>query len=467
MVEIEIDGKKFEVEPGSTIIEAADAAGIYIPRFCYHKKLSVAANCRMCLVEVEKAPKPMPACATPVTPGMKIMTRSEKALQAQRDVMEFLLINHPLDCPICDQGGECELQDQSVGYGRSESHYTEEKRAVASPDLGPLIETEMTRCIQCTRCVRFGEEISGQRELGLINRGEKEAISTYINTVVSSEVSGNVIDICPVGALTNKPFRYQARAWEMKEYPTISPHDCVGTNMYLHTRSEIEVPQCKVMRAVPKENEAINETWMSDRDRFSCDALYHADRVYKPMVKRKGKWLETTWEALLPEIADKLMQLSSADANKLGVLMSPNSSTEEYYLLQKIVRALGANNIDHRLRTQDFSDQNFAPEFPNFGMKIAELEQAESVLLVGSNLRHEQPLLALRLLKACNEDAVVSAINAVDYDFNFPVSHKMIVPGFSLVNGLAQVASAVAEIKKKALSADASKACAEIGRAHV
>lgn len=463
MIEIEIDGKQLEVADGSTIIEAADAAGIYIPRFCYHKKLSVAANCRMCLVEVEKAPKPMPACATPVTHGMKVQTKSEKALQAQRDVMEFLLVNHPLDCPICDQGGECELQDVSMGYGNCSSHYDERKRAVPSPDLGPLIETEMTRCIQCTRCVRFGEEIAGQRELGLVNRGEKEAISTYIQTTVSSEVSGNVIDICPVGALTNKPFRYQARAWEMVEHPTLSPHDCLGTNMFVHTRSEIENAERRVMRAVPRDNEAINETWMSDRDRFAVDALYHADRVYKPMVKRKGKWLETSWEAILPEVADKLLQITQADPNKLAVAMGKSCSTEEYYLLQKIIRMLGSNNIDCRLRQQDFSQQATAPEFPSFGMKIAEIETADQVLLVGGHIRHEQPLLALRLVKACNEESMqVSAINACAYDFNFPLSQQLLLPGFALVSGLAQVAIAAAKEAGKKLSPAAEKIAADL-----
>src|SRR3990167_6328994 len=462
MATIEIDGKPLEVENGKMIIEAADAAGIPIPRFCYHKKLSVAANCRMCLVQLEGSKKPVPACATPVANGMKILTKSEEAVRSQQAVMEFLLINHPLDCPICDQGGECELQDVSMGYGRGDSCFDERKRAVSSPDLGPLIETEMTRCIQCTRCVRFGEEIAGQRELGVINRGEKEAISTYIKTVVSSEVSGNVIDICPVGALTNKPFLYQARAWEMKEYPTISPHDCVGTNMFVHTRNEIEVPQCKVLRAVPRENEAVNETWMSDRDRFSVDSLYHEDRVYKQMVKRKNKWLEATWEALLPEISDKLRQLCQADPNKLGVIMSPSCTTEEYYLMQKIARRLGSSNIDHRLRCQDFSDEAFLPVFPALGIKIAELEQSDAVLLVGSNVRHEQPLLALRLVKACNEGAIVMAVNPVDYDYNFPVSEKMLTPGFLLVNALAEVAKAVSEFSHQALSTEAEKVCAQL-----
>nr|MCH9770605.1 NADH-quinone oxidoreductase subunit NuoG [Gammaproteobacteria bacterium] len=369
MVEIDIDGKKISAAEGSTIIEAADAAGIYIPRFCYHKKLSIAANCRMCLIEVEKVGKPMPACATPITPDMKVMTQSPKALAAQRAVMEFLLINHPLDCPICDQGGECELQDLTMGYGRAYSYYGQAKRAVKSQDIGPLIETEMTRCIHCTRCVRFGEEIANLRELGATGRGEEVEIGTYVNHFLKSELSGNVIDLCPVGALTAKPWRYESRSWELQEHRSVAPHDCVGSNLYYHSRARALVQQRVVMRAVPRENEDINEAWLSDRDRFSTEAIYHADRIKQPLQKINGKWCEVSWQQALPEIAKRLHAITDQyGGSELAALASPNMSTESLYLLQKLWRHLGSHNIDHRFRQHDFDAQEAMPLAPSLGM---------------------------------------------------------------------------------------------------
>jgi NADH-quinone oxidoreductase subunit G len=447
MVELEIDGKKIKVPDGSTIIEASDQAGIYIPRFCYHKKLSIAANCRMCLVEVEKVGKPLPACATPVTGGMIVFTQSPKALEAQRAVMEFLLINHPLDCPICDQGGECELQDLSMGFGRGFSEYSETKRAVSSKDIGALIETEMTRCIHCTRCVRFGEEVAGFRELGVVNRGEHSEITTFVKHFVKSELSGNVVDLCPVGALTNKPARYKGRGWEYREHPNVSPHDCVGSNLYLHSRGRQSVPQRTVMRAVPKENEAINETWLADRDRFSCHGLYNKSRALQPQVKRKSRWSNVGWERALLEIVDRTNAiLQNQGAEQIAALASSSSTTEELYLLQKIMRSLGSNNIDHRIRQQDFSDQAVAPDHPGLHGKIADLEDTNAVLLVGSNVRYEQPLIGCRISKAASEnDAVIMAINSQDYTFTFPIKYKAIVAPQCIVSTLAEVAKVLAD----------------------
>lgn len=442
MVELEIDNKPVSVEPGATIIEAADQLGIYIPRFCYHKKLSIAANCRMCLVEVEKVGKPLPACATPVTQGMKVYTVSKKAVEAQKIVMEFLLINHPLDCPICDQGGECELQDQSMGYGSSHSAYEQSKRAVFKENIGPLIDTEMTRCIQCTRCVRFGEEIAGMRELGVTFRGEHEQIGTYVKHMMQSEVSGNVIDLCPVGALNSKPARYTLRGWEIREHAAIAAHDCLGTNIFIHTRSQEYAPQREVMRVVPRENSEINETWISDRDRFSYLGLHHPDRVLKPRIKRNGQWEEIEWQRALLEVADRtkgLVELQGAD--QVAALISPNATLEECYLLQKWMRAMGSSHIDHRFRQQDFSDQQSAPAFPNLGMAIADIENLQAVLLVGSHIRYEQPLLGLRLNKAAQDNAQIMAINPMDYRFMFPVREKLITA--DIVQGLAEVAAAL------------------------
>jgi NADH-quinone oxidoreductase subunit G len=442
-IEIEIDGKKLSAAPNAMVIQVADAAGIYIPRFCYHKHLTVAANCRMCLVEVEKSPKTLPACATPVTPGMKVFTRSPKALAAQKAVMEFLLINHPLDCPICDQGGECELQDLSIGFGSAESFYREGKRSVKDKDIGPLIATEMTRCIQCTRCVRFGAEIAGMRELGATGRGEHLEIGTYIEHAMKSEVSGNVIDICPVGALTSKPFRFTARAWELDQRPTISPHDCVGSNLYAHMRYGT------VMRMVPRENVTINETWISDRDRYSYEALYHADRVKNPLIKKNNRWQETDWQTALEFAANGLLAVIEKNgAAQLAALAAPNSTLEEFYLLQKLLRGVGSDNIDHRLRQTDFSDQENLGAYPALGMSIADLENCDAVLLIGSNIQKEQPAAALRLRKAALKGAVMMVVNPVDYAFHFDVAEKQIVAPDEIAQTLLGIARHFSAAKK-------------------
>jgi NADH-quinone oxidoreductase subunit G len=449
MVELEIDGKKVTAAEGDTIIEAADVAGIYIPRFCYHKKLSIAANCRMCLVEVEKVGKPLPACATPVTQEMKVFTQSKKALAAQRAVMEFLLINHPLDCPICDQGGVCELQDLAMGYGTSYSYYEQTKRSVFKEDLGPLIATGMTRCIHCTRCVRFGEEIAGLRELGATGRGEDMQIGTYVKHFIKSEMSGNVIDICPVGALTSKPFEYSGRGWELQEHKSIAVHDCVGSNIYIHTRGHQLRPERDVMKVVPRDNEDVNENWISDRDRFSYEGLKHSDRILKPKIKQNGRWVEAEWERTLVEIADKTRGIvQQHGAEQIAALVSPNSTVEELYCLQKLMRALGSNNIDHRIRQQDFTDQDQAPAFPSCGVNIAEIEHLSSILLVGSNVRFEQPLISHRINKAAqDDDAHVMAINPIDYRFVYPLTAKII--SADMILSLAEVAKAIADQQQK------------------
>ncbi|MCB1638453.1 MAG: NADH-quinone oxidoreductase subunit NuoG, partial [Thiothrix sp.] len=382
-VTIEVDGRPLEAPRGSMLIEAMDEAGIRVPRFCYHKKLSVAANCRMCLVDVERSAKPLPACATPVTEGMKVSTRSERARAAQRDVMAFLLINHPLDCPICDQGGECELQDNAVGFGRSTSEYAEIKRVVRDKDIGPLIETEMTRCIQCTRCVRFGEEVAGMRELGATGRGEQMEIGTYVARTVVSELSGNVIDLCPVGALTAKPSRYKARAWEMITHDSIAPHDSVGSHIAVHTFDG------RVIRVVPRNNEAVNECWLSDRDRFSYQGLASPERLTAPMLRQEdGSWQAVDWDTALNAVAAVLRKVEPA---RIGALASPGATLEELYLFQKLMRALGVGNIDHRLQQLDFSDQERVSTAPALGCSIAGLEQQQAVLLIGANSRQDQP----------------------------------------------------------------------------
>jgi len=448
-LKIEIDGQQLEVAPGSTIIEAADAAGIVIPRFCYHEKLSVAANCRMCLVDVEKAAKPLPACATPVTDGMKVATRSTKAVGAQKGVMEFLLINHPLDCPICDQGGECELQDLAVGYGGDVSRYQEMKRIVKDKDIGPLIATDMTRCIHCTRCVRFGEELGGIMELGATGRGEHMRIGTYVAHSVDSELSGNMIDLCPVGALTSKPFRYSARSWELDSHASVSPHDCVGSNL------NVEVRRNRVMRVLPRENEDVNEIWLADRDRFSYEAVNSAERLLKPMLREQGAWRETDWSTALGKVTDGLKkQIAAHGAGSLGALASPTATTEEFYLLQKLLRALGSGNIDHRLRAADFGDDAEAALYPGLGLPIRELENVDCALLVGSNVRKEQPLLGLRLRKAFLKGAALFAINPVDHEFTFDLKARVITDPAGMVAALARVARALAEIRSQALPAD-------------
>lgn len=438
MPSIEINGKKFEAEAGAMIIEVADGCNVQIPRFCYHKKLSIAANCRMCLVEVERAPKPLPACATPVTDGMKVWTHSPKALQAQKAVMEFLLINHPLDCPICDQGGECELQDVSMGYGQEGSRYIEAKRVIQDKDIGPLISTDMTRCIQCTRCVRFGSEIAGLRELGAIGRGEHLEIGTYIKQSVHSELSGNVIDLCPVGALTSKPFRFKARGWELKQTAGIAPHDGVGSHIFIHTRRN------QVMRVVPKENETVNEVWISDKDRFSYEALYHPDRLQYPKIKLENNWKTVSWEAALQYTANTLITcVQELGSENIGALIAPNATVEEGYLFQKWLRYAGITNIDHRLRQSDFREQHHAPLYPGLDIPIAEIEQQSVVLLVGSHIHKEQPILGHKVRKMTLSGGKVLVLNPIDFSFNFEVSAKTIVPQGDLVLGLARVAKAI------------------------
>ena len=421
------------------LIAAADKAGIYIPRFCYHDKLSIAANCRMCLVEVEKAPKPLPACATPVADGMKVQTRSELARDAQKSTMEFLLINHPLDCPICDQGGECELQDLAVGYGNDISQYSEGKRVVMDKNLGPLISTDMTRCIQCTRCVRFGQELAGIMELGMTGRGEHSEIMTFMGHTVDSELSGNVIDLCPVGALTSKPFRFQCRSWEMQNHSGVAPHDTVGSN------TEVQVMRDKVMRVIPAANESINEVWLSDRDRFSYEALDNEQRLTSPRLKIDGQWQDTDWQTALEHVASKFNVIREEfGGESIGALVSPTATLEELHLLDKLMQGLGSRNIDYRLRQQDFSGIQPAPLL---GSSIDELESASTVLLVNSNIRKEQPILGLRLRKAVLKGTRVHAINPVNYDLAFETASSMALAPDALLAELAILAQVIASRK--------------------
>ena len=481
-VTITVDGNEVQAPKGAMLIEVTDAQNIKVPRFCYHKKLAVAANCRMCLVEVEKAPKPLPACATPVMDGMIVHTQSKYAKDAQKSVMEFLLINHPLDCPICDQGGECELQDVAMGYGGDVSQYTETKRVAFDKDIGPLIATELTRCIHCTRCVRFGREIAGIRELGMTGRGENALISTFVDECVNSEMSGNSVDVCPVGALTAKPSRYAARAWEMVQHKTIAPHDCIGSNLNVHTlRGEI-------VRIVPDENEAINEVWISDRDRFSYEGLDTEDRLTSPMIKRDGKWQVANWDEALKLVADKfkaaadlkLQQAAESEGTasegetsteeveaevvevvtaEIAALVSANATLEEQYLAQKLMRTLGSGNIDHRLRQADFADQNIAPVMPWLGQNIEQLEKLNAALLIGSNVRKEQPIANLRLRKAVvNNNAQVSFVNTREYDFNYPVANNISVAQQNLVAELAGIAAAVYQLTGGSVSTNIANA---------
>lgn len=449
LVKIEVNGTPLEVRKGAMLIEVTDAAGITVPRFCYHKKLSVAANCRMCLVEVERAPKPLPACATPVMDGMKVYTDSPKAIAAQKGTMEFLLINHPLDCPICDQGGECELQDLAMGYGSDVSRFVERKRVVKDKDIGPLIATEMTRCIHCTRCVRFGEEIAGYRELGATGRGEHMEIGTYVAKTIASELSGNVIDLCPVGALTAKPSRYTGRSWEYVQHAGIAPHDSIGSNLYLHTI------RGKVMRVVPRENESVNETWLADRDRFSYQGIYSADRAQQPLLRGGDDQLRAVeWNAALAAASAGLKAIiDNHGAESVGLLVSPNATLEEQFLAQKLARGLGIASIDHRLRQADFSDQESAPVFPWLGQPLEALQQLEAALLVGSNVRMDQPLAGHRLRKAALAGAKLMFINPRDFEFRFPVAAKVIADPATMVSALAGVASAVADLKSEVLPA--------------
>jgi len=504
MVTITVDGQQVQAPKGAMLIEVTDAQNIKVPRFCYHKKLSVSANCRMCLVEVEKAPKPLPACATPVMEGMVVHTQSKYAKDAQKSVMEFLLINHPLDCPICDQGGECELQDVAVAYGSSVSEYNESKRVVFDKNIGPLITTELTRCIHCTRCVRFGREIAGLRELGMTGRGENALISTFIDECVNSEMSGNVIDVCPVGALTAKPSRNKARAWEMIQHKTIAAHDCMGSNIFVHTL------RGKVIRVVPRENEAINEVWLSDRDRFSYEGLDSDDRLTTPMIKRDGQWQAANWDEALRLVADKFKAVAAdlaaskvkqaaaeeakkaadeADADaavdtaeletidsetanaetvevvntEMAALVSANSTLEEQYLAQKFLRGLGSGNIDHRLRQSDFSDQHLAPVMPWLGQNIEQLEKLDAALLIGSNVRKEQPIANLRLRKATvKHNAQISFLNPREYDFNYPIANHLVVAQQNMVAELAAIAAAAYQLSSNALPDNISSALSKV-----
>jgi NADH-quinone oxidoreductase subunit G len=439
MIEIELDGQKIEVPPGSMVMHAADKAGTYIPHFCYHKKLSIAANCRMCLVDVEKAPKPMPACATPVTQGMIVRTKSDKAIKAQKSVMEFLLINHPLDCPICDQGGECQLQDLAVGYGSSGSRYEEEKRVVFHKSAGPLISMqEMTRCIHCTRCVRFGQEIGGVMELGMSHRGEHAEIETFIGQSVDSELSGNMIDICPVGALTSKPFRYQARTWELSRRKSISPHDSTGANLI------VQVKNHKVLRVVPLENEAVNECWIADRDRFSYEAL-DVERLTGPMIKQGGEWRAVEWQTALEYVANGLKQVKAEfGAGAVGLLASPHSTVEELALAGALVRGLGSDNIDSRLRAADFSNAAAGGAARWLGMPIADLTSLQRVLVVGSNLRKDHPLFAQRIRQAVRHGAQLSVLAEQTPDWAMPVANQCLAESSVWVSALAGIAAAIA-----------------------
>ena len=451
MVEIELDGQKVEVAAGSMVMHAAEKAGTYIPHFCYHKKLSIAASCRMCLVEVEKAPKPMPACATPVTQGMVVRTKSDKAIQAQKSVMEFLLINHPLDCPICDQGGECQLQDLAVGYGASSSRYEEEKRVVPQKDVGPLISMqEMSRCIHCTRCVRFGQEVAGVMELGMIHRGEHAEITTVAGDTIDSELSGNMIDICPVGALTSKPFRYSARTWELSRRKSVSPHDSTGSNLI------VQVKNHKVMRVLPFENEDINECWIADRDRFSYEALNSDERLQRPMLKQGGQWIEVDWQTALEYVVNGLQCLKKEKgASSIGALVSPHSTLEELYLAGALVRGLGSRNIDYRLRNAEFEVTGGVRWL---GRSIASLSTLQSVLVIGSNLRKDHPLFAQRIRQAARKGCAVTAIDSVMRDWALPVAQTLVAAPGAWIQALADVAAAVAQEKGVQAPVDSGQA---------
>lgn len=451
MVEIELDGQKVEVAEGCMVMHAAEKAGTYIPHFCYHKKLSIAANCRMCLVDVEKAPKPMPACATPVTQGMIVRTKSDKAIKAQQSVMEFLLINHPLDCPICDQGGECQLQDLAVGYGGSSSRYEEEKRVVFHKDVGPLISMEeMSRCIHCTRCVRFGQEVAGVMELGMIHRGEHSEITTVVGDTVDSELSGNMIDICPVGALTSKPFRYSARTWELSRRRSVSPHDSTGANLI------VQVKNHKVMRVVPFENEAVNECWIADRDRFSYESLNSDERLTQPMLKQGGVWKAVDWQTALEYVANGLKNIKNDHgANSIGALVSPHSTLEELYLASALVRGLGSDSIDYRLRNAEFATYEGARWL---GTSIASLSTLQRVLVVGSNLRKDHPLFAQRIRQAARHGCQVSVVDSALADWALPVKHSLLQGAGQWLQALGSIAAAVAQEKGVSAPAGAGEA---------
>jgi NADH-quinone oxidoreductase subunit G len=443
MVEIELDGKKVEIVEGSMVMHAAEKAGTYIPHFCYHKKLSIAANCRMCLVDIEKAPKPMPACATPVTQGMVVRTKTDKAIKAQQSVMEFLLINHPLDCPICDQGGECQLQDLAVGYGASNSRYAEEKRVVAVKDVGPLISMqEMSRCIHCTRCVRFGQEVAGVMELGMSNRGEHSEIETFLGQTIDSELSGNMIDICPVGALTSKPFRYSARTWELSRRKSVSPHDSTGANLVVQVKNQ------QVLRVVPLENEAVNECWIADRDRFSYEALNSPERLTSPMIKHGGKWVNVDWQTALEYVANGLKQIkSNHGAASIGALVSPHSTLEELHLVGQLVRGLGSENIDYRLRNADFTATDGVRYL---GTPIASLTTLQRLLVVGSNLRKDHPLFAQRIRQAAKAGCAVHVLGAGANDWAIALKQEIHAAPADWLVQLQGIAAAAAELAQVA-----------------
>ncbi len=444
MINLEIDGKAVQVPPGSTVMDAATQVGAYVPHFCYHKKLSIAANCRMCLVQVEKAPKPLPACATPVTEGMKVFTASDYAKKAQQSVMEFLLINHPLDCPICDQGGECQLQDLAVGYGKSESRYKEEKRVVFVKNIGPLVSAEeMSRCIQCTRCVRFGQEVAGIMELGMGGRGEHSEILSFVGKSVDSELSGNMIDVCPVGALTSKPFRYSARTWELQRRKSVSPHDGLNANL------QVQVKGDRVMRVLPLENEAVNECWISDRDRFSYEGLYAKDRVTSPMVKVDGQWQQASWQDALTAAAEAIATTANQHGgNEVAFLVGPHATLEESYLAKQIASAIGSGSIDHRLRVVDESLDK-AGGIPWLGRKVTDFANVDRFLVIGSSLRQEQPLLASRIRARVKKGATLSIINPIDDDLLCPVAAKDIAKPSQMVNAVAAVAASLAKRLEK------------------
>jgi NADH-quinone oxidoreductase subunit G len=458
MINLEIDGQAVAVENGRTVMDAAHEIGMYIPHFCYHKKLSIAASCRMCLVQVEKAPKPLPACATPVVEGMKVHTRSDYAVTAQKGVMEFLLINHPLDCPICDQGGECMLQDVAMGYGGVTTRFDEDKHQVLGKPMGALISAqEMSRCIHCTRCVRFGQEVAGVMEIGMANRGEHSAIMTFVQSSVDSELSGNMIDLCPVGALTSKPFRYTARSWELSRRKSVSPHDSLGSNLV------VQVKNGRVMRVTPLENEAVNECWISDRDRFSYEGLNSADRLTKPMLKQDGKWIEVEWRAALEYVANALRQIGNgAGAEHIGALATGSSTAEELYLLQKLVRGLGSENVDFRLRQSDFSADGKRAGAPWLGMAVAEVDQADRFLLIGSFLRKDHPLLAHRVREAVRNGAQLNVLHAADDDLLINVANKAIVTPGAMRVALLEIVAALAAIKQAGVSAEVQGAVAGV-----
>jgi NADH-quinone oxidoreductase subunit G len=456
VVNVEVDGRPVKARKGAMIIHVTDAEGAYVPRFCYHDKLPIAANCRMCLVEVEKAPKPLPACATPVAEGMKIFTKSPAAIGAQKATMEFLLINHPLDCPICDQGGECELQDLAVGFGRDVSRFTERKRVVKDKNIGPLVSTDMTRCIHCTRCVRFGQDVAGIQELGTTGRGEHMEIGTFVERSVDHELSGNIIDLCPVGALNSKPFRYQGRGWEMTQHALVSPHDGFGTNLYAHVR------RGRLMRVVPRPNEAVNETWIADRDRFSYEAIYSPDRLEQPMLKVDGQWQTVGWERALEVAAQALRSHGPA----LATLVSASATVEEQYLAARLTRALGSGNVDHRLRQLDFRDSASDPLRPDLGLAIAAVEELDGLLVVGAQLRDELPMLAHRVRKAARRGARVGLLNPAAVEHLFPVAATLVAAPERMVAALAGVLAAALDGAAAPATVAAQVAAASVDDGH-